>query len=208
MFELLVVLALVAVIVLLVVLVKRKPKQEKSLHDLRNEEARRLDPDADNEDVYGNARNLDVGDIFEVAGKSYVVRGVVDLKEGGFTWKEVLLDSVDTKKWLSIEEDPDLEVVLWTESAVSVEPGARTITHEGVSYDLEENGTAKYAGSGTTGLKTGNVEYYDYEGTSGQRLSFERYDGGTWEAGTGEIVRPGVYKIYPGGISSGLDEKA
>jgi hypothetical protein len=139
----------------------------------------------------------------EYLGTRYFVRGSVRLREGGYTWSEHLLDAdtiEGTKVWVSVEEDPDLEVVWWTERDVGdLRPDRATLTFEGVEYRREEHGTAEYRTEGTTGLgDTGRVEYVDYEGPGGRYLSFERFGGGAWEAGTGERVPTGTMTIYPG----------
>ena len=45
----------------------------------------------------------------------------------------------------------------------------------------------------------GRVEYVDYEGPSDKFLSFERIDGGKWEAGLGESVALPALRVYPAG---------
>jgi hypothetical protein len=139
----------------------------------------------------------------EYLGVRYFVRGSVRLREGGFTWSEHLLDAdtiEGTKVWISVEEDPDLEVVWWTEHDIGdLVPDKKTITVDGVEYRRDEHGTADYRTEGTTGVGDGGrVEYVDYEGPGGRYLSFERYGGGAWECGTGERVPTGTLTIYPG----------
>lgn len=139
----------------------------------------------------------------EYLGVRYFVRGSLRLREGGFTWSEHLLDAdtiEGTKVWLSVEEDPDLEVVWWTEHDIGdLTPDRRTLTVDGVEYRRDEHGTADYASEGTTGVGVrGRVEYVDYEGPRGRYLSFEQYGGSTWEAGLGELVPNGSLTIYPG----------
>ena len=63
-----------------------------------------------------------------------------------------------------------------------------------------EDGTARYTSEGTTTLADrGSVEYVDYEGPEGKALSFERFDGGKWEAGLGESVALPAMRVYPAG---------
>ncbi|MFF5263123.1 DUF4178 domain-containing protein [Actinomadura viridis] len=191
--------ALIAVIVLL--LRRRTPAAAQAPAP-----AAPRDPFAPEDQVAGDPRALKAGDMVEYLGTRYFVRGSLRLREGGFTWSEHLLDAdtpaqgESTKVWISVEEDPDLEVVWWTEREVGdLRPDRRTLTLDGVEYRRDEHGTADYAGEGTTGVGAqGRVEYVDYEGPGGRYLSFERFGGGPWEAGTGERVPNGTLTIYPG----------
>ena len=156
-------------------------------------------------DDRGDIRTTRVGDMIDYLGANYFVRGSLRLKEGGFTWSEHFLDDGRGRRtWLSVEEDPDLEVVLWRELPGSgLTPDERTLTVEGVEYRRVEHGTARYTGEGTTGLGAtgteGRVEYVDYDGPEGKHLSFERFDGGDWEVGLGEEVLMSVFTLYPSG---------
>ncbi|POM25015.1 hypothetical protein BTM25_36560 [Actinomadura rubteroloni] len=191
----LLVLVLAALVVLIVVLRRRAPAAPAV--------AAPRDPFAPEDQAAGDPRALKAGDMVEYLGVRYFVRGSLRLKEGGFTWSEHLLDA-DTagggKVWLSVEEDPDLEVVWWTEhDADGLTPSERSLTVDGVEYRRDEHGTADYTTEGTTGVPArGRVEYVDYEGPGGRYLSFERYGDGSWEAGLGERVPNGSLTIYPG----------
>ncbi|MEU6039315.1 DUF4178 domain-containing protein [Actinomadura sp. NPDC047616] len=161
------------------------------------------DPFAAADAVGGDPRAIKAGDMIEYLGVRYFVRGSLRMREGGFTWSEHLLDA-DTaegaKIWISVEEDPDLEVVWWTaRDPGDLRPDRRTLTVDGVEYHREEHGTAEYGSEGTTGLgDRGRVEYVDYAAPGGRYLSFERFGGAEWEMGTGERVPNGTLTIYPG----------
>ncbi|WP_345466953.1 DUF4178 domain-containing protein [Actinoallomurus oryzae] len=193
----LIVLVVALAILLIVVLTRRRPAPPPA-------PAAPRDPFAAEDSVAGDPRTLKAGDLVEYLGTRYFVRGSLRLREGGFTWSEHLLDA-DTiegqKVWLSVEEDPDLEVVFWTEYEIGdLRPGAKTVTVDGVEYRRDEHGTAGYTSEGTTGVGAqGRVEYVDYEGPGGRYLSFEQYGGGQWEAGLGERVPAGTMTIYPSG---------
>ncbi|MEU8800280.1 DUF4178 domain-containing protein [Spirillospora sp. NPDC048819] len=194
----LLVLILVALIVLIFVLLRRRQPPAPAAP------APPRDPFAAEDQVAGDPRTLKAGDMVEYLGVRYFVRGSVRLREGGFTWSEHLLDAdtiEGTKVWISVEEDPDLEVVWWTEHDIGdMTPSERTIVVDGVEYRRDEHGTADYTSEGTTGVGVqGRVEYVDYEGPRGKYLSFEQYGGGQWEAGLGERVPTGSMTIYPGG---------
>ncbi|GAA4224272.1 DUF4178 domain-containing protein [Actinomadura meridiana] len=191
-------LILVALIALIVVLLRRRsPKAPAAPPPVPR------DPFAPEDQVAGDPRTLKAGDMVEYLGTRYFVRGSLRLREGGYTWSEHLLDAdtiEGTKVWVSVEEDPDLEVVWWTEYDIGdLSPNERTLTVEGVEYRRDEHGTADYTSEGTTGVGVqGRVEYVDFEGPRGKYLSFEQYGGGQWEAGLGERVPTGSMTIYPG----------
>ncbi|HEX2313747.1 MAG TPA: DUF4178 domain-containing protein [Thermomonospora sp.] len=190
-------LILVALVVIVVILLRRRPAPEAP------QAPAPVDPFASVGEVAGDPRALKAGDMVEYLGARYFVRGSVRFREGGYTWSEHLLDAdtiAGTKVWVSVEEDPDLEVVWWTERDVGdLRPDRPALTLDGVEYRRDEHGTADYRTEGTTGLgDTGRVEYVDYTGPGGRYLSFERFGGGAWEAGTGERVPAGTMTIYPG----------
>ncbi|WP_219091327.1 DUF4178 domain-containing protein [Streptomyces sp. JJ38] len=166
------------------------------------------DPFAPEDSAAGDPRTLKAGDMVEYLGERLFVRGSLRLTEGGYTWSEHFLDPMEVtgegRRWLSVEEDPTLEVVLWTERAdADLTPSRATVTVEGVTYHRTEHGTASYRSEGTTGLgATGRMEYADYDGPRGRSLAFERFLGdqgrGTWECSLGERVPEGTLTIYPG----------
>lgn len=157
---------------------------------------RQADDDADA--LRGDPRKLAPGDIVEIRGVSYGVRGSLHFREGDWGWAEHLLDdAAGTKRWLSVEEDPDLELVLWTEvPGATVTPGPATIDFDGRRYTSDESGSATYTGVGTTGLNpSGSVRYHDYQ-SGDARLSFESYGGAGWEVGRGEKLHRAEVQIY------------
>lgn len=158
------------------------------------------DPLADHQGVT-DIRTVRAGDMIDYGDQLYFVRGSLRIKEGGYSWAEHFLDDArGSRLWVSVEEDPDLEVVFWRETEEVTEPGGKTMEVGGVTYRKDEDGTAKYTSEGTTTLaEKGTVEYVDYEGPDGKALSFERFDGGKWEAGLGETVALPALRVYPAG---------
>lgn len=159
--------------------------------------------DTDADALRGDPRRLQPGDIVEIRDRSYAVRGTLRLTEGSWSWAEHLLDDASgTKVWLSVEEDPDLELVLWhAVPSATVVPGPPVIEFDGRRYTSQESGRARYAASGTTGLlPTGTMRYHDYSAPDGALLSFESYgDSDTWEVGRGERLHRAEVFIYPQG---------
>lgn len=81
--------------------------------------------DRDADALRGDPRRLKPGDIVEIRGVSYAVRGSIRLVEGGWSWAEHLLDDAGgVRRWLSVEEDPELELVLWEPSRAPPSPPA------------------------------------------------------------------------------------
>lgn len=168
------------------------------------ETARPTDPfhTGDQDSLRGDPRALKAGDIVEIRGLSYTVRGTLRLSEGGWGWAEHLLDDAKgTQVWLAIEEDPDLELTLWTPVDDAGEPGAKHIEFGGRGYEREESGSATFRSEATTGLaEQGTVRYQDYEADDGALLGFESYGDSGWEAATGEELSRYDVRIYPAAI--------
>ncbi len=156
--------------------------------------------DRDADALRGDPRHLKPGDIVEVRGVTYAVRGSIRLVEGAWSWAEHLLDDAGgVRRWLSVEEDPELELVLWeAEPAATVTPGAPTIDFAGRRYNWDESGQARYTAVGTTGLDpSGTMRYHDYQAPGGARLSFEAYGEAGWEVARGEQLHRPEVMIYP-----------
>ncbi|MEU3017329.1 MULTISPECIES: DUF4178 domain-containing protein [unclassified Nocardiopsis] len=151
-------------------------------------------------DTAGDPRNIKAGDMIDWGNERTWIRGTLRLSEGGYVWSEHFLEVEGGKRWLSVEEDPDVELALWTgRPDLTMVPQGKTIELEGVTYKLEEKGSGSYRSEGTTGLKAeGGMDYADYESEDGQLLAFERFDHGSWEVSTGTKVAPGTFTIFPG----------
>ncbi len=150
-------LAIIAVVVIFNFLGNRRARQAEA-DALRNRTYRPGgDPfsSADDDSVYGDPRQLKPGDLVELRGETYAVRGTLRLTQDGYTWTENFLDTgLGTKAWISVEDDPDLEVVLWHElSGVVSEPGPDTVEVDGRRYHSEEAGNARFTSAGTTGSR-------------------------------------------------------
>ncbi|MGV9709254.1 DUF4178 domain-containing protein [Gordonia sp. NPDC003424] len=153
---------------------------------------------ADDDAVRGDPRNLKPGDLVEIRGETYAVRGTLRLTQSGYVWTENFLDTGSGHKaWISVEDDPDLEVVLWQElSGVTLAPGPATVELDGHRYASDEAGSAQFTSAGTTGLAgAGAMRYHDYE-AGAARLSFEDFGSG-WECARGDVLGRSDYRIYP-----------
>lgn len=158
---------------------------------LRREAAAGMDP-----------RRIGVGDVIAYGGRDFIVRGTLELDEDGFRWQEHLLDDVEVRRWLAVEDDEELELTLYESvRAPGLEPGPHSLAHDGVTYALDEHGTARFRAVGTTGTgPSGRLEYYDYT-SDDRRLAFERYGTGSWEVSTGQVVPAYALDIYPASSS-------
>lgn len=196
----LVCIALVAAIVVGIVLLVQKKRKER---ERAQSGPTPQDPfaDKDSDALRGDPRGLKAGDLFDTHGETLAVRGTLRLKEGGYYWAEHLIDTGGgVKRWLSVEEDPDLELYLWT--AVTGElpaPGPQYIDYDGRRFTSKESGRASYRSEATTGLgPQGYVAYHDYEAPDGTRLSFEDFDQtGRSEVAIGLRIHRSEIMIYP-----------
>ncbi|MGK5737562.1 DUF4178 domain-containing protein [Micromonospora sp. URMC 103] len=145
-------------------------------------------------------RGISPGDVVEIRGVPHPVRGTIRLVEGGWSWAEHLLDDADgVRRRLSVEEDRDLELVLWAaEPGATVTPGAPTIALAGQRYGWIESGEARYTATDGTGREpSGTMRYHDYQSAGGARLSFEAYGEAGWEVARGEVLDPAEVVVRP-----------
>jgi hypothetical protein len=160
-------------------------------------------PEDEQRALHGDVRKLAPGDAVAYEGVDFLVDRTMHFDEGGFTWKEHMLsDAVSGRKlWLSVEDDDGLEVAVWERlPAAEVEPGPASLTHDGVTYEREERGTAGFRVEQTGGAisESGTMEYAEY--AAGERLlAFERYGAGSWEVSTGRSISEHALDVYPRG---------
>lgn len=189
---------LAVAVVILVVRLRRARRPGTGAASAPADPFRQAEADADA--LRGDPRALRAGDLVDIRGRSWAVRGTVRFTEGAWSWTEHLLDDADgVKRWLTVEEDPDLVVTLWTEvPGATVQPTQDTVDFDGRRYRLDEAGKARYTATGTTGLDpAGAVRYRDYEAPDGALLSFEAFGDADWEAARGERLHRSEFVIYP-----------
>lgn len=195
-FVLILLVVTVAAVVAIMVYLQRSKKQKQA----PPQPAAPQDPFATASDSAGDPRALKAGDMVDWGNERTWIRGSLRLSEGGYVWSEHFLEVEGGKRWISVEEDPDLQLSLWTSRPdLELTPQSANIDLEGVTYKLEEKGSGSYRSEGTTGLRAeGGLDYADYESDDGRLLAFERFDHGSWEASTGTKITPGTFTIYPG----------
>jgi hypothetical protein len=178
----------------------RKQKERSEQAERQAGRARPRDPFAQshgNEDLlYG----LKVSDVVAYHARDWVVRGTLRFDDGGYRWAEHLISDARDQHWLSVEDDEGISVTLWQRvprTDVDGEPGARSVTHAQVGYQLHEDGQATYTAEGTTGTApSGSARYVDYKGPDDKRLSFEQF-GQSWEVSVGHTVLPRALDVFP-----------
>ncbi len=143
-------------------------------------------------------RKIKVGDVVAHEGRDFLVRGTLTFDQDGFKWHEHHLDDTTTRRWLSVEDDEELELCLWEAADGPVpDPGPEEITYAGTTYRRSEHGQAQFSAAGSTGTApSGTVEYFDYA-VGDRRLGFERYGQADWEVGLGVVVNERTLDIYP-----------
>jgi hypothetical protein len=154
--------------------------------------------------VTGDPRKIDVADNVEVNGVTYTVRGILIFKRGPYRWvANHLDDGSGRRRYLTVEEDPDLELVMWEELEDSDLVGTgKIVEFKGLRYVREEQGEATFESRGTTGLPPfGHMSYTDYQ-LGDHRLSFEVYEDAGSEVSIGEVVHPSMVIIYPARTAS------
>ncbi|MDT0302347.1 DUF4178 domain-containing protein [Streptomonospora wellingtoniae] len=159
------------------------------------------DPFADIGETQGDPLRLKAGDMLDFGAERTWVRGTLRLSEGGSVWAEHFLEVDSGRRWLSVEQDPDLQMALWTgRPDLDLTPHGREVELDGVRYRLTERGSASYRSEGTTGLRAaGGMDYADYEAPGGRLLSFERFDHGRWEPSTGTPLGRAAFTVFPSG---------
>ncbi len=144
-------------------------------------------------------RTLKPGDVVNLDGADFIVEGTLRFEQDGFRWEEHRLVDGERSRWLSVEDDEGLEVVVWDRApAGELEPGAKRLSHEGVDYELLERGSASFTAEGSTATApSGRAEYVEYAAGE-RRLAFERFGGDAgWELGTGAVISEHSLDIYP-----------
>ncbi|MBV2362801.1 DUF4178 domain-containing protein [Streptomonospora nanhaiensis] len=159
------------------------------------------DPFADIGETQGDPLGLKVGDMLDFGVERTWIRGTLRLAEGGAVWAEHFIEVEGGRRWLSVEQDPDVQMALWTgRPDLDLTPHGPEVELDGVRYRLTERGSASYRSEGTTGLRAeGGMDYADYESADGRLLSFERFDHGRWEPSTGVPITRAEFTVYPGG---------
>ncbi|WP_225311992.1 MULTISPECIES: DUF4178 domain-containing protein [Microbispora] len=151
---------------------------------------------------YFDPRTIKVGDTVYVEAARYRAVGAVHCAVQGEQWTDYLLDEGARRydNWLSVAERPGpggepshLEVLLWTDVPTQgMVPAKHMLIVDGVEFSPIERGTAAFRSEGRTGLpERGLLDFADYRASDGRLLSFQRVQGGQWEAAYARPLTPG-----------------
>lgn len=101
-------------------------------------------------------------DSLEINGRSFLIKGVMELKQGAYQWKEFLLtDKANGEEfWFNIELSSREELILYR----STDPASYPKPHDEGSSILEEGDATVISKSGISDVTMGNeVHFIDYE---------------------------------------------
>ncbi|MFT7598380.1 MAG: hypothetical protein ACI8TP_001301 [Acidimicrobiales bacterium] len=134
--------------------------------------------------------NAPVGAATSIDGSRGVIRGSLILDEAGDRWIEHWIQDQNGRMyWVSIENYDRTVATLWEDIEVfeiQGGPGDSKISYKDQSFRRSENGTANFQATGETQtVPAGTLDYVDFEGPDGARLSFERFG----EEGAGRRTR-------------------
>ncbi|HEY9748329.1 MAG TPA: DUF4178 domain-containing protein [Allocoleopsis sp.] len=143
---------------------------------------------------------LQIGDIVQHMGTDWVVEGKLTYDSNGYTWLEYLLQDGDRIRWLSVEEDDQVEVnFLEPTQGLDIPNTPPTqLTFGGIAYRQVEAGTARMTRVGTTLNRQAEFcRYFDYAASDDQVLSVEDW-AGDLEVTVGTRIRPTALTLLPG----------
>ena len=153
--------------------------------------------------VHGDVRRLAPGDVVNYELVDWIVERTMSFDQDGSVWVEHMLTDTDSgrKLWLSVEDDDGLEVSVYERvRAADLTPESRTIVHDGITYERDERGTARYSTRDESGaVDSGTVEYADYS-AGPRQLALERYGStSTWEVSVGKVISEHELDVYARG---------
>jgi hypothetical protein len=104
------------------------------------------------------------------------------------------LEDRGEKRWLRV--GPANEIAVLQEISYSVpSPLPNTLTYQGTTFTLAEQGAANVSVEGAGGLRTGSVNYARYGAEGGARLWIEDW-GTETKVQFGQIADPFELKLY------------
>lgn len=108
--------------------------------------------------------NIKVGDMVTYELEDYQVVGKLIFNDHGYQWFEYQLETIDRTLWLSVEMDDELEVSIYEKASLKVsEPVSKKLEYEGITYYLDEKGSANVNGQGRSANVSGHtVRYFDF----------------------------------------------
>lgn len=144
--------------------------------------------------------NLRTGDIVTYDLEDYEVVGKLSYNDHGYKWYAYQLQGASRVIWLSVEMDDTLELGIYEKSKLKLsEPIPKTLEADGVTYYLDESGTAVVRGEGRSQNVDGvQCRYFDfYDDEEEKYLSVEIW-GSEIEVSTGYGIEEYEIKIIAG----------
>lgn len=133
-------------------------------------------------------QSIGIGDIVQYLDRDWVIEDklryeeVCDGQENGqerYIWFDYMLQDGNDIRWLSVEEDDSLKISMLEQisNLELVKPPPQKLTHEGITYQLQEHGIAKMTRSSSSMRpSTEQCSYFDYEGPFNRVLSIEEWN--------------------------------
>lgn len=146
--------------------------------------------------------NLKIGDIVTYDLEDYQVVGKLSYNDHGFKWYAYQLQGSDRMRWLSVEMDDELELGIYEKADFPVqEPIPKKLNLGGVTYYLDESGTAIVHGEGRGQNVDGmSCRYFDfYDEDEEKYLSVEIW-GSEVEVSTGRGIEAYELQIIAGSM--------
>lgn len=142
---------------------------------------------------------LKPGVLVRHGGEQLIVERTLHFTAGDERWIEHRLadDRLGRSLWLEIQRRDGLQILVYERLPEGEDPpaGDGGIARDGVAYELNERGAARYRSEERAGAgKQGSVEFVEY--AAGRlRLAYERFDAGRWEISTGHQVEPAEIEV-------------
>lgn len=137
---------------------------------------------------------LKLNDAISYDKTDYLVGGRVSYSVASGSFYSFLLRDRDNKKWLRV--GPNNELAVADEIAFSVPaPLPDSLSYNGKTFTLAEQGAANVQAEGASGTQTGAVNYRRYQADGGARLWVEDW-GTEVRVMAGNVVDPFEVKLY------------
>jgi hypothetical protein len=148
--------------------------------------------------------NIKYGDFILYFDEEYEVIAVINWVEEGVSWKEYRLKKDGKSFYINVENDEgDIIAYFYTvtnDLTISSTPPDNKILYNGITYELEEKGTAMGMVESKAGNQTYKAKYWDFEDTKNEDnvLSIEKFSDNI-ETSTGVRLIESKIDILPGG---------
>ena len=145
--------------------------------------------------------NLKINDIVSYYENDYIVTAINNYNNEGYKWKEYLLEDGNERRWLSAEQDDEIELGLLEpvdDLKLHKEP-ANQIKYRNIAFSLDEKGIASVSKITKDGpsSKSERCKYYEYSGGDDNLLAIEDWGNGSFEVSFGKEIKESDINILP-----------